>query len=461
MNSMTDSRTKAGWIDLTLLVVFVLGMYLSVAIQLTKSIPFPNAPAGMVGMLMLFRQRHRITQTHVNGFLLVALIYFASMFLAPDPLPMFNKRFTGLVQLMYSLVIGYAFFLTVTRASRKQMATIFLCFCIFLIVGSLLESHTGLRAVSDRFRAAVYPSFNIYDADVRDMVIYGKIRPKLFTSEPSYVTFAFTLFAFAWFMFSERRGKLLGYLVLIGAGQIAMPGPTLLLALALVVPYELFLGGRARAPGIDVQRVFKVGALGLFLGTLAVALAMTFYSERIKQFNSHGDTSFFFREIGPALVAKYVVGHYPVAGAGLTSEKFLTNAVLGVYEHSPLFSTWQIPNIAEVLTNYFWLHWIYMGLLFGVLAAGGFYVWMRTLGVGSPLFCFAVWVVMGQSIGAYVGPRTWFVLLLAAAGAAMHREIKQPAGSAAPAAAWQPVYPLRPQMQRSMRRPWLELPGRS
>jgi len=459
MIPVNDPRAKLGWLDLTLLIVFVLGMYLSVAIQLTKSIPFPNAPAGIVGIVMLWRQRHRITQTHVNGFLLVALIYFASMFVAPDTLPMFNKRFTGLVQLLYSLVIGYAFFMTLTRASRKQAASIFLCFCIFLIVGSLLESYTGLRAISDKFRAAVYPSFNIYDADLRDMLIYGKIRPKLFTSEPSYVTFAFTLFAFSWFMFSERRFKLIGYLVLIGAGQIAMPGPTLLLAMALVVPYELFLGGRARAPGIDFQRVAKVGVLGLFLGTLAVVFAMTFYAERIKQFNSHGDTSFFFREIGPALVAKYVIGHYPMTGAGLTSEKLLTNAVLTVYEHSPLFSTWQIPNIAEALTNYFWLHWIYMGLFFGVLVFLGFYLWMRALGVASPLFCFAVWTIMGQSIGAYVGPRTWFVMLLAAAGAVMHNQVRQYAAQAAPSSSWRPAaYPLRPQVQRP-RRPWLELPG--
>ncbi len=458
-NQLVNSVKRLGWFDMTLVVIFVLGMYLNVALQLTKTIPFPNAPAGIVGILMLWRQRHRITQMHVNGLLLVVLVYLVSMFVAPDPLPMFGKRFTGFVQVVYSIVISYGFFMTLTQASRKQAARVFFWFCVFLIVGSLLESYSGLRGISDQFRAAVYRSSNIYDADLRDVLIYGRIRPKLFTSEPSYVTFAFTLFAFAWFMFSEWRWKLMGYLALIGAGQLAMPGPTLLLALTLVVPYELFLGGRARAPGIDVQRLFKVGALGLFLGTLFVILGMTFYAARIKQFNSHGDTSFFFREIGPALVAKYVVAHYPIAGAGLTSERFITNAVLSVYEHSPLFSNWQVANVAEALTNYFWLHWIYMGLLFGILVFVAFYIWLRTVGVGSPFFCFAIWVVMGQSIGAYVGPRTWFVMLLAAAGAVMHRQVLQYTVPASPAAmTLQPA--LSPMGHRIHRgRPRLQLPG--
>src|SRR5262249_29587708 len=151
-----------------------------------------------------------------------------------------------------------------------------------LIVGSLLENYTGLRAISDQFRRAAYPSAYIYDADLRDQIIYGRIRPKLFTSEPSYVTFGFTLFAFAWYMFSEWRWKFLGYLVMVALGQFAMPGPTLLLTLALVVPYELFLGGKGRSVGINVGRMFKVGALTLFLGSLAVLIATTLYAERLR-----------------------------------------------------------------------------------------------------------------------------------------------------------------------------------
>jgi hypothetical protein len=36
------------------------------------------------------------------------------------------------------------------------------------------------------------------------------------------------------------------------------------------------------------------------------------------------------------------------------------------------------------------------------------------------MFCWAVWVIFGQSSGAYVSPKTWTVFLLACAIAILH-----------------------------------------
>ena len=352
------------------------------------------------------------------------------MFFAPKPFEFFGKRFTGLVQLMYSMVLGYSLFLTMTQASRRQLAKVFLVFCLVLVAGCLLETYAGLRPLSDKFRLIFFKGY-IYAADLRDQELYGRIRPKFFTSEPSYVTFAYTIFLFAWFMFSEWRWKFWGYLALVGAGQFAMPGPTLLLSLALVVPYELLLGGRSGRTGLNYQRVVKVGMLGILLAVLFVTVGLTLYGARLQLLNSGRDASFFFRETGPALLARYVAAHYPIGGAGLTSEVVIANQMLSVYETSPAFySGWHIPNPEEMLTNYFWTHWIYLGLIFGVAAAGAVTFWLKTLKVPSPVFSWAIWAIMGQSMGAYVGPRAWFVLFVAAAAAVLH----QRAAYASPAA---------------------------
>jgi hypothetical protein len=45
---------------------------------------------------------------------------------------------------------------------------------------------------------------------------------------------------------------------------------------------------------------------------------------------------------------------------------------------------------------------------------------LRGLGVPSIAFCWIVWIVFGQGSGGYVDPRTWTVLLLAAALAVMY-----------------------------------------
>jgi hypothetical protein len=92
--------------------------------------------------------------------------------------------------------------------------------------------------------------------------------------------------------------------------------------------------------------------------------------------------------------------------------------VLTVYMNSGSFSSaWRIPKIGDVLTNYFWLHWIYLGLVWGVAVVVGLCWWLRKLGTPSILFCWIVWIILGQASGSYVGPKTWAVLLIAAAAA--------------------------------------------
>ena len=456
--SRTDHRL--GGFDMTLLILFLLMIYLNVTIQISQRIPFPDAPAGFIAIVMLWRQRHRVTQAHVAGLAIVFLVYFASMFFAPKPMEFFGKRFTGLVQLTYSLVLGYSLFLMLTQATRAQLAKLFMGFCLVLIVGCLLETYGGLRPISDKFRNMMFQGY-VYNADLRDQQLYGRIRPKFFTSEPSYVTFAFTIFLFAWFVFSEWRWKLVGYLGLVGIGQIAMPGPTLLLSLALVVPYELLLGGRSGRSGLNYQRVFKVALVGILLGVLFVTVGLAFYGARLHLMQSGRDASFFVRETGPALLARYVAIHYPFAGVGLTSEIVIVNQMLSVYESSPdFYSGWAVANPGEMITNYFWSHWIDLGLIFGIIAIGAVTLWLRLLKVPSALFCWMVWVVMGQAMGGYVTPRTWFVLFLAAAGAALHQRAAYAARApAARPSGFQPAF-APAHAQHARRQPsWRTLPG--
>ena len=84
-----------------------------------------------------------------------------------------------------------------------------------------------------------------------------------------------------------------------------------------------------------------------------------------------------------------------------------------------------------MLTNYVWLHWIYLGLVWGVLTIVAVSVWLRLLGVPSVLYCWAVWIILGQASGSYVGPKTWSVMLIAAA-------VVDPGGQCAGAATDEP-----------------------
>ncbi|MBN9541281.1 MAG: hypothetical protein IKE60_21050 [Reyranella sp.] len=398
--------------DLLLIVIFLAGLYLGVALQITEKIPLTCAPSGAAGLIMLWRRRDDMQPKHIAGLLGVLALSLAWIFLATD-LNYLSKRFTGLVQFTYSLVIGYGFFLTIIRAGRRQFANILLGFCLFIIIGCLLENYGGLRAVSDKVREKIYDAGIVYDADLRDQLLYGRIRPKLFTSEPSAVTFAYTYYCSVWLLVSPWRWKLPVYCGLVGLAMVVLPGPTLVLMLLLAIPYLVLLSGsqRRRSP----VRMAGMIALSVILLGVTIVVGQTLFANRLAELARGEDASFFYRFTGPMLVAFDIFRHYPLAGSGLTGETFITDNVMNVYMNSPSFqAAWKIPRIGDVLTNYFWLHWIYLGLIGGVVIIAAISVWLRLLGVPSVLYCWAVWVILGQASGSYVGPKTWAVLLISA-----------------------------------------------
>ena len=101
--------------DLALIAVFLLGLYLGVSLQITSKIPLTCAPSGFAGLILLWRRRDDMQPRHLAGLLGVVALYLVWILIATD-LAFLSKRFTGLVQLTYGLVIGYGMFLTLLRA---------------------------------------------------------------------------------------------------------------------------------------------------------------------------------------------------------------------------------------------------------------------------------------------------------------------------------------------------------
>jgi hypothetical protein len=408
------------WIDMALICLFLLGLYSNYTIAISAKVPFPSAPAGIAGILLLWRRRDEISSVGFMGLVCVLGLFVLSVLCATD-LAFLPRRTNGLIQLTYSIVIGYALFLTVVRATRRQIAGLFLGFAIVILVGCLLENYAGLRPLSNAVRNVIYRQ-GIYENDLRDVLYYGRVRPKFFASEPASVTFCYSLFTFIWMVVSRWRWKLALYVALVGLGMFAMPGPTLLLMLLLALPYMMFLASR-RAGRLDAGRLLLVvGASAIFLAAFVV-LALSLFPARLEEVTSGNDASFFYRVRGPALAALDILKSYPAAGAGLTGEPFIENQVVNVYLRSPSYSAgWRAVSPAtELIINYFWLHWIYLGIFWGVLMLAAISAWFIAIGIPSPAFCWMAWAILGQASGAYVGPTCWAVLFLAGAAAVLHQ----------------------------------------
>ena len=434
---------RLSWVDMALISIFMIGLYTNYTIMLSQKVPFPSVPSGIAGLILLWRRRDLLTNRAFALFVGVLLLYLVSIFCAPN-FAFLQRRTNGLIQLTYSITVGYALFLTVRHAGRREIANLFLAFALVILVGCLLETYGGLRPVSDAVRNVLYRK-GVYENDLRDVLFYNRVRPKFFASEPASVTFCYTLFSFLWFVVSPWRGKLPIYLGLVGAGLFAMPGPTLLLMLLLLLPYLLFLDSR-RAGRLDPGRflVVLMGAL-IFLGIAAV-LAETLFPHRLEAVTSGNDPSFFYRVQGPALAGLHMMAYYPFAGAGLTGEPFIETEVTNLYLRSAYYSAgWQVVTPAtELLINYFWLHWIYLGLVWGLVIAAAFTKWLRVLGVPSPAFCWLGWAILGQASGAYVGPTCWAVLFLLGAAASLHQQGHRERAPAKGGAAWvSPIIGMR------------------
>ena len=423
-------------IDSALIVIFLTGIYLGVSPKIAAGLPVPAAPAGLAGALLLVRHAHRIRERHVIALTFVISIYLISIVTAPD-VAYLKERFKGFIQISYALVIGYAFFITMLAYDRNRLARIFLIFCLVVLVGCVIERYTSFAAISDAVRDRIYDT-GIYRSDDRDIAIYGRVRPKFFTSEPSAVTFAYTLYLFAWFVLSTWRWRHAAYIGLLGIAFVVTPGPTLLLGFLLIILHELLLGARRTdGPGLSYHAsklVIGVTVSAVLL-VACVIVALTIYAERSGQIVAGNDPSFFYRVVGPALIAFDSMVRYPIVGAGLTGEEFIERDILGVFMKSSLYSIdWRFGKARDVLTNYFWLHWTYLGLVWGLATIAALTWYLRTLGVPSIAFCWLVWATFGQASGAYVSPKTWLVFSLAAGLAIMSRRRQIPL----------PVPPVRP-----------------
>jgi hypothetical protein len=190
----------------------------------------------------------------------------------------------------------------------------------------------------------------------------------------------------------------------------------------LLLPYLLFLGSR-RNGRIDATRFLVVAVVAVLFTLVALLLAKTLFAQRFETITSGNDPSFFYRVQGPALAGLDIMGRYPFAGAGLSGEPYIEREITNLYLRSPYYSGgWKVVSPAtELLINYFWLHWIYLGFVWGVVMIAAISWWLRVLGVPSAAFCWGTWAILGQASGAYVGPTCWAVLFLAGAAAILHQ----------------------------------------
>ena len=388
-----------------LVVFFILGVYTGLPLKL-EGFPVPAIAAGVFGFILLYLNKNLLRRFHLQLFFLLIVVMVPGMLANfADGLEM--QRLKGAVQLLYSVAISLGVFLELRRWDKNAVANLFYWMAIFIILGCFFEVYTSFKEVSDGFRSYAFNA-HLYDATFRDELIFGRDRPKLFTSEPSYVAlFLFLSLTVSYCLTTQRFANLkLAFLALMGTVLIGSP----IVMMVFAVPVMVFLLLQDNEK-VSILSWGKMLGGGVIFGVVFLVVISSVLSDRLDQISEGSDDSFSGRITAPPLATYLILSKYPLFGVGIDAKDEIASEIGNVFAHMGVYIGDE-DDLGNSVTNSFWLHWIYFGLLGGVGLGFLIYKLMKLSGVRHPWFPFVMTIISWQAMGGYVDPRSWFFFFM-------------------------------------------------
>ena len=316
----------------------------------------------------------------------------------------------GVGQMLSSIVVATSLLLWLKRREPAKVAA-FLCFivCGVLIVATLEVFLPQVQAVTELIRRSIYGDRSLYDAVERDILVYGLPRPMALTKEPSLVGFVIAVCLTTWVGVSVRPGRYLLAFALLAYAMWLVRTPVVVLGLAGVTAIWVYEGIISRR-----MRIAHMCALLLALAVLTGAVAQLF-ATRIEYIVAGTDLSAAARVTASPFVAAESLRDSPIVGFGPGSRDAVLPYVWDVLAglgFSDRLAGMQTEVIGDYVTNYLWLHWIYFGVVGGMVVLIQLAVYGRAFGCRHPWFVIALFFLFGQAHGAYVGAPVWVVFAL-------------------------------------------------
>jgi hypothetical protein len=403
-------------LDIFFSILFLSGLYTGIFLYISDNLFIPYFICGLSAIYFIIKNAQSISAYYFIPIIVLYLITVAGMVFAPAPLAYFLERFKGLIQIMYSSSIGLLFFIHMRRWNNSAIARLFMGFLILIAAGAALEVFTKFKYLSDEFRHMVF-RWGLYEADLRDLYTYGQIRPKLFTSEPSHVAKFYILSLFVWFALSESKKRYSVYLFFISIGLILIRSPIIILSIPLALTVEIFFRNRSGINNI-LNKYSPLNRGNILILTIISILFLsiglnTILSGRIQKMIIGPDESFALRIVGPALIAIDTIKEYPLWGTGITGKEAASEIIFDAYWRIG----YRITRVHDANVNFLSLFISYYGLLGGLLFIAGFIFLVRRLEIKGGIFITLTILLFSQTMGAFVGLRTWgyiFIILLVA-----------------------------------------------
>ena len=403
-------------LDFLITFVFLCGLYTGIFFYFTDNLFIPFVICGLVAPYFLIKNIHNIRLSYLSSLIFIYAITMLGMAFSPEASEQFFERFKGFVQLIYSTSVGLLLFINMQKFQPKFISKLFMWFAILILVGTTLEVYTPFKYLSDEFRHFVFRTY-IYESDIRDIVVYGLIRPKLFTSEPSHVAKFFLLSIFVWFSLSKQNWRYTIYIILNALGFVLIRSPIIVLCVPLAVIVEIFLRKSINLSSLFTKKKpvikFSFAVLIIISILLILVSAVTILAPRIREVIEGKDGSFAGRITGPMLIAYSSVEEYPIWGVGITGKEAIYDVIIDSFF---IVGRRESENF-DAGCNFLMLFISYYGILGGSLFIVGLIALIKRLKIKNGMFVTLSIVIFSQTMGGFVGLRTWgyiFIILLVA-----------------------------------------------
>jgi hypothetical protein len=388
----------------------------------TLLMPYVVCFAGAIGILLINPGEVRANLVWI--YMVLATVLFVMAFITSRADNDLQHHVLSSGIFLYSLLIAYATFTGLSVMGRRRTSTLFLGIALALIAGSFLEAHAGLKPLSDAARNTMnsWRPGQIYNNDLRDITLYGGVRPCFLASEPSILGISTGYALLFWFLSGERftKWRMLGATLLAGVAFVIIRSPTILVCSFIGAMF--FLTELGRTKSVPRSRLIAAGTLSLaaiFIAPIIVA-ANTSYGRT--------SASFYEREIGPPLVTAEVLRSQPLFGTGFGGTQGLVQYGQTVYSKAGGEVQAQLlqdsmgseSDAKRLLGSQFWEVWIDLGIVGGVLVLTILWSVLGQLSVPNRFLVFCTSALILTMLGGAVTPGGWIGLFSIAALYRMH-----------------------------------------
>lgn len=396
--------------------IYLLGAHLRVSLYAGGSLLLPMYPmllsAAVITLLFNSELLSRAGTIFAafSGFILI------SPALSSAPGSGYGNTLLGILQFLVSVISALAFIIAVSTLDQNRLRKLLIGIWITVIVLAALES-AGLKPVFDQIRGLIYSGSGrgVYEATQRDLSIYGRVRPTVFASEPSFLADTLMTLTLMIFFLDPRRGN--------GASWARL-GAMAALSFILAPSFKMAFYLLATVVWQFWPRTLK-GTVMLLIGlSIAGVIAALFFNVLLAIFvqtaGSHLESGSFYGRIGVAhTVGLEALYAHPLFGWGISNQSGLYPLIAQTWQSSGAFFLfpWYQDNPAEdLMSNGFWWQLSFLGFVGTAIFILFVGMMLRQLGVLLPLRSLVCSWIVWYAGAAFIDPHSWFILVVFSIG---------------------------------------------